>query len=79
MWHFVTLHRFFDTCRILAVLLIVPTRLADSRWQWVFASIAVICNGMKLLHYFAVLKYVNMCIWVLKFYLGPNGGMYITQ
>jgi hypothetical protein len=59
MWHFVTLHRCFDACRILAVLLIVPTRLADSRWQWVFASIAVICNGMKLLLYCAVLKYVN--------------------
>jgi hypothetical protein len=94
MWHFVTLHRCFDACRILAVLLIIPTRLADTQWQWVFASVAVICSGLKFLHYFAVFQAIGPYVatllilgqqdlpWIVGVFLILNtsigGGLYLS-
>ena len=62
----VSVHNAVEVCRYTFILLIIPLRITDSDWQWKVASLAIILNGLRLLHYATVLPYVH---FVLTFYV----------
>ena len=49
-------NNFLDVFAILTTLLIIPFRIADNDWQWVFAAIAYIFHGLRIFKYAVMFK-----------------------
>ena len=55
-WKRTTLQNLLDVCGSVFILLIIPLRVTGSEWQWLFASLAISTNGLRVFIYFNVLS-----------------------
>ena len=56
--YFLDYYNYLDASAVIFTLLIIPTRVAGSDYQWIFAALGYLFNGLRAFKYAAVFRWV---------------------
>ena len=57
--YFLDYYNYLDASAVIFTFLIIPSRVAGSDVQWIFAALAYLFNGLRAFKYAAVFRYIH--------------------